>query len=227
MHTLLHALYHTIGTLFFIIVDLLKNWSFVFLIIVILFHKQIKELISNLNILKLTKDGLELQKAKETINDLQELAVTMYIPVLDMLAKTGRWGGAPTIEERLLNRDMVLKFTEKHCINDPRVKEKIDGINNSILFDVLDSITESLNGTARANIYREIHDLCNTSSDGNFTCNPDMKAIKDKLTENDLMNETVKYIYEEAENFMTTKSFKNISKLRQCMNLNSRNHDDY
>ncbi len=227
MHTILHTIYHIMNTLFFIFVDLLKNWSFVFLIIVILFHKQIKELISNLNILKLTKDGLELQKAKETINDLQELAVTMYIPVLDLLAKTGRWSGAPTIEERLLNRDMVLKFTEKHCINDSKVKEKIDGINNSILFDVLNSITESLNGTARANIHSEIHNLCHTSSVGNFTCNPDMQAIKEKLIEYDLMDETVKYIYEEAENFIATKSFKNISKLRQCMNLNSRNRDDY
>lgn len=208
--------------IFFVFVDLLKNWSFVFLMIILLFHKQIKELIPSLDILKLTKDGLELQKAKETINDLQELAVTMYIPVLDMLAKTGRWAGAPTIEERLLNRNMVQKFTEKHKINDYRVKEKIDGINNSILFDVLSSMIENLNGTSKVNLYSEIHELFNTCSIGNFTCNPDMQAIQKKLIENDLMDDENKYIYEEAENFIATKQFKNISKLRQAINLKSK-----
>ena len=81
MEIILHSIHKIIVMMFFIFVDLLKNWSFVFLLTIILFHKQIKELISNLNILRVTKDGLELQKAKETINDLQELAITMYIPV--------------------------------------------------------------------------------------------------------------------------------------------------
>ena len=222
MEIILHSIHQIMVMMFFIFVDLLKNWSFVFLLTIILFHKQIKELLSNLNILRVTKDGLELQKAKETINDLQELAITMYIPVLDMLAKIGRWGSDPTIEERLLNRDMVQKFTEKHSINDSRVKEKIDGINNSILFDVLVSMVENLNGTNKVNLYNEFHDLFNTSSVGNFICNPDMKAIKNKLIENDLMDEVVKYIYEEAENFIATKHFKNLSKLRQFINMKSK-----
>ena len=224
MEPVFHSIQQIFSMAFFIFVDLLKHWSFVFLITAILFHKQIKELISNLNVLKVTKDGLELQKAKETINDLQELAITMYIPVLDMLAKTGRWSGAPTIEERLLNRDMVQKFTEKHCINDSRVKEKIDGINNSILFDVLCSMVENLNGTNKVNLYNEFHGLFNTSSVGNFTCNPNMEAIKNKKIENDLMDEAVKYIYEEAENFVAFKNFKNLSKLRQFMNLKSKRY---
>ncbi len=222
MQIFLHTIQQIIVMIFFVFVDLLKNWSFVFLMIILLFHKQIKELISSLDILKLTKDGLELQKAKETINDLQELAVTMYIPVLDMLAKTGRWVGAPTIEERLLNRDMIQKFTEKHHINDCRVKEKINGINNSILFDVLSSMIEKLNGTSKVSLYSEIHKLFNTCSIGNFTCNPDMQAIQKKLIENDLMDDENKYIYDEAENFIATKQFKNISKLRQVMNLKSK-----
>lgn len=225
MLPLFQMIQHIIIMIIFIIADLLKNWSFVFLIIIVLFYKQIKELISNLNILKLTKDGLELQKAKETINDLQELAVTMYIPVLDMLAKTGRWDSTPTIEERLLNRDMVQKFTEKHHINDYKVKEKIDGIDNSILLDVLCSMVDNLNGTNKSNIYDEIHQLFNICSVGNFTCKPNMPAIKDKLIENGLMDDEVKYIYEEAENFITTKQFKNISKLKHAMNLKSKYHN--
>ena len=87
MEPVFHSIQQIFSMAFFIFVDLLKHWSFVFLITAILFRKQIKELISNLNVLKVTKDGLELQKAKETINDLQELAITMYIPVLDMLPK--------------------------------------------------------------------------------------------------------------------------------------------
>ena len=211
-----HLIYNIFHTLFYAMVDLLKSWSFIFLVIICVFNKQIKELISSLNVLKLSKDGLELQKTRETLKDLQELAITMYIPILDILAKTGRWGGAPTIEERLLNRDMIMDFMKKHDIKNSRVQQKIDGINNSILCDILNAMIDPLK--TQHKLYTEIHNLFNASTSDNFVCNPDMKAIKEILIQHGLLNDAVKYIFGEIEYFISNKQFKDMAKLRTYLN---------
>ena len=226
MEILYHLLVHIASVIFHTFVDLLKNWPFVFLLVILIFHKQIKELLAGFDILKLGKDGVELKKtakeAKETLNDLQELATTMYVPVLDMLAKAGRWCGATPIEERLLNRDMILNFIAKHNITDNKILEKIEGINGSILFDVLHSMIDNLNGTSKVKIYSEIYKLFGSKPHNNFTCTPDMKTIKAKLEEYELFDNEVQYIFEEANNFIINKTFMNIEKLKKCMKQKSR-----
>lgn len=208
------------------IVDLLKHWSFVFFLIVCIFRKPIKELLSNIDILKFGKEGVELQKtakeAKETLNDLQELATSMYIPLLDTITKMGRWDSSFTIEERLINRDAIETFVQKHSIKNKKLNFKIDSLNNSILVDLLNSMLKKLKTSKEDTKTRtEIQNLFNYSiNDGDFFCNPDIEAINKKMDEHELWDDNIRYVFSEIIYFIEKKSFNDFTKLKQNINLN-------
>lgn len=214
-----------INSILFIFVDLLKSWSFVVLLIIFIFRKQLTEFLNDITSLNVTKNGIELKKtikeAKETLIDLKELACSMYIPLIDLIANMGRWSGNISIEERLLNRKAIEKFIEKNKITDQKLSKKIEGLNNSIIFDVLDSMIENLNGTDKVGVFSEIHKLFNTKNVDveYFECNPDLKAIENKLKENNLFDDSVSYIFDEAKYFIENKEFKDLNKLKEHMEI--------
>ena len=211
--------------LFLVFVDLLKHWPFVFLLIAFIFRKQIKDFLTNINVFKLSQNGIELQKtvkeAKETLTELKDLAFTLYVPLMDILSRIGRGYSSISIEERFKYRKAIEKFIVKNNVDDPRIVDKIKGLNNSILLDVLYSMINNLNGTERVDYYKEISNLFNSEVvNVEFVqCSPDMKTIEQKLIEYELMDESVKYIFDEAKYFIETKDFKNFNELKKHMML--------
>lgn len=212
-------------SLFFVLVDLLKHWSFVVLLITFIFKKQLKEFFSNINVFKLGKNGIELEKtvleAKETLSDLKELAFTTYVPLIEILSQIGRNYSSISIEERFKYRQAMEKFIQKNKVNDNTMNKKLEGLNNSILNDILFSMIDNLIGTES---YREIHKLFGSENKGceYFQCNPDIQMIEKKLIEYELMDDSVKYIFDEVKYFIENKDIMNLNLLNQHMQKKAR-----
>lgn len=206
------------------IYHLLTQWPFVILIIFLILKKPFAEFLKNVGTFSFGKDGVEfkkiIQEAKDSISESQLLAGSVYIPLLDMLART-YLQSAYIIKDKLDTRFEIEKFVKANNINNTALLDKIKSLNDSIISDVLFSIIKKHEHSLL--MYEYIDLLKEDTKSRNYKCTPDMDGLKKMFERESLLNtEETNYIFEEANYFIEHKNFKDIDKLINCMNKSMR-----
>lgn len=167
--------------------------------------------LDQVKVFKLGKDGLELQRiteeARQTIDELKKLALSIYNPVLKSAARLGRLDCHYGILELFELSNEVHIVLKGLGIKESVIEELTWLINNFILRDMLgDIIREKIrneNNQLSSLIGKKYLQNCKEKS-----FNPDINAIEKEINEAGLLNDEIKQILEEARYFQKNKDIK-------------------
>lgn len=207
-------LYYSFGIFIVILLSIVNenSWPFTVIFIfitLIYFRKDLFKLFSDINSFKIGKDGIELKRitneAKDTIEELKKIALVFSINLSKMATKVGRWGGGFSIEELSEFKDDISKLLKQMNITEKDVNKTIQSVNNYILHDILNIITEKYNGTPKVDISKDVHKIIGNPALNDY--NPNIEEIEKYLEKKQELDDKNIEILQEAKIFKKTNYF--------------------
>lgn len=158
---------------------------------------------------KLGKDGLELERitkeAKETIEELKNLATLVYKPIVQFATRLGSFDRLYySILELIELKKDTMYVLSRLGVDEKIITEKISMIDDIVLYDILLKLNRVINdGNLRLLINKNYFEI----SIKQYS-NIDIDSIEKEISDAGLLDDNIKQILEEARYFKKHKEIK-------------------
>lgn len=187
----------------------------VLIILTMLFSFDLKKIdFSKIKALKVGTNGLELERiteeAKQAIEELKNLAVSVYKPILQIPTKLRtldslQYSILEMLELKKESRDTLLNLG----INEKEIEKLFLVNNNVILRDILMfKVIDKLSNNDLKKLIADKYSLGPYKLYKKPSFNPDIDAIEKEIDDAGLLDDEIKQILEEARYFQKNKDIK-------------------